>query len=66
MGCTLIFYRQPEVDYIATYTTEHPFEISKFHFPSSHPQRLYTFNHKIVVPSLKTAPHKKNHTLKKE
>lgn len=65
LGCTLIFYRQPEIDYIATYTTEHPFEISKFHFPSSHPQRLYTFNHKIVVPSLKTAPHKKKPYIKK-
>nr|UGV37940.1 MAG: ORF1 [TTV-like mini virus] len=53
------FYRQPETDYVVTYTTEHPFEISKFHFASSHPQRLLMYNHKTIVPSLKTAPHKK-------
>lgn len=55
----LRFYRQQNVDYVVNYQTSYPFEITKFHFPSSHPQRLLTFHQKIIVPSFSTLPHKK-------
>ncbi len=61
MKCTLRFYRQESVDYVATYSTNYPFVITKFQFPSVHPQRLLLYNQKVVVPSYLTAP-----TLKKE
>ncbi len=63
--CTLRFYRQEEVDYVATYSTNYPFVITKFQFPSTHPQRLLLYNQKVVVPSYLTAPHMKKRYIKK-
>ncbi len=64
-GLKVKLYRQPTVDYVVTYSTEWPFDMSKFHFTSSHPQRLLTYNHKIVVPSFKTCPLKKKNYISK-
>lgn len=64
--CTLRFYRQESVDYVATYSTNYPFVITKFQFPSTHPQRLLLYNQKVVVPSYLTAPHLKKRYIKKK
>lgn len=63
--CTLRFYRQENVDYVATYSKNYPFVITKFQFPSTHPQRLLLYNQKVIVPSYLTAPHMKKRYIKK-
>nr|UGV36782.1 MAG: ORF1 [TTV-like mini virus] len=65
LGVTLKFYRQQETDYVVNVDTNYPFEISKFHFPSSHPERLLMYNKKIIVPSYLTAPLNKKTYIKK-
>lgn len=65
-SCTLRFYRQETVDYVATYSTHYPFVITKFQFPSTHPQRLLLYNQKVVVPSFLTAPLLKKRYIKKK
>lgn len=64
-GVQLRFYRMPEVDYVATYSNTYPFQITKFQFASTHPQRLLLYNQKIVVPSFRTAPHIRKRYIKK-
>lgn len=64
-GCTLRFYRTEYVDYVATYQTEYPMTITKFQFQSTHPQRQLLYNKRVVVPSMKTAPHLKKRYIKK-
>lgn len=65
LGLTIRFYRQPDTDYVATYQTNYPFELTKYHYMSSHPERLLMFNHKVIVPSFKTAPQNKKTYIKK-
>nr|UGV35131.1 MAG: ORF1 [TTV-like mini virus] len=55
-GVTIKLYRQPTTDYVVNYQTYYPFEYTKYHFASSHPERLLTYHKKIIVPSLQTAP----------
>nr|UGV38769.1 MAG: ORF1 [TTV-like mini virus] len=55
-GVKFKFYRQKYVDYIVTYSNEYPMEVGKYHYPSVHPQRMLTYNHRIIVPSLETLP----------
>lgn len=57
LGCKLSFYRQQDTDYVVNYQLSYPFEVTKFHYPSSHPERLLMYNHKIIVPSFTTSPH---------
>lgn len=64
--CTLRFYRQLKTDYVVTYTNKYPFVISKFQFPSTHPERLLMYDRKVVVPSFQTAPHLKKRYIKKK
>lgn len=66
ISAKLTFYRQPKTDYVVTYQTSYPFEVGKFHFPSSHPQRLLTFHQKIIVPSFQTLPHWKKASITKK
>nr|UGV37730.1 MAG: ORF1 [TTV-like mini virus] len=61
----LKFYRQRHTDYVVNYQLQYPFEVGKFHYPSSHPQRLLMFNKKILVPSYNTLPNNKNPYIKK-
>ncbi len=56
LGCKIKCYRQPNVDYVVNYNNKYPFEVTKYHYASSHPERLLTYNKKIVVPSFATAP----------
>lgn len=58
-GLKCKFFRQPCTDYVVSYSTEPPFEVGKYHYPSSHPQRLLTYNHHIIVPSHQTQPNNK-------
>nr|UGV39551.1 MAG: ORF1 [TTV-like mini virus] len=55
-GVKFKFYRQPFTDYIVTYSNEYPMEVGKYHYPSIHPQRMLTYNHRIIVPSYNTMP----------
>nr|UGV38043.1 MAG: ORF1 [TTV-like mini virus] len=64
-GVTLRFYRQPTTDYVASYQTNYPFELTRYHYMSTHPERQLMFNHKIIVPSFKTAPLNKKTYIKK-
>lgn len=59
IGLKCKFFRQQCTDYVVSYSTEPPFEVGKFHYPSSHPQRLLTYNHHIIVPSHRTQPNYK-------
>nr|UGV38910.1 MAG: ORF1 [TTV-like mini virus] len=55
-GVSFKFYRQQFTDYIVTYSNEYPMEVGKYHYPSIHPQRMLTYNHRIIVPSYNTMP----------
>lgn len=55
-GVKFKFYRQKHVDYIVTWSNEYPMEVGKYHYPSVHPQRMLTYNHRIIVPSYDTLP----------
>lgn len=64
-GLKVKFYRQQKVDYVVTYNNEWPFDMSKFHYMSSHPQRLLTYKYKVIVPSIETMPTNKKPYYKK-
>lgn len=64
-SCTLRFYRTEEIDYVATYSTNYPMVITKYQFASTHPQRMLTYNKRIIVPSYKSAPHLKKRYIRK-
>lgn len=55
----LRLYREKEVDYVFTYQREYPMEVGKYHYPSTHPQRMLLYKHKVIVPSYASAPQKK-------
>ncbi|AXQ65620.1 MAG: hypothetical protein [Betatorquevirus homini30] len=56
-GVKFKFYRQQFTDYIVTWSNEYPMEVGKFHYPSIHPQRMLSYNHRIIVPSYNSMPH---------
>lgn len=31
-------------------------EVGKYHYPSIHPQRMLTYNHRLIIPSYRTMP----------
>lgn len=55
----LKLYRQRHTDWVFTYQRDWPMEVTKFHYPSTHPQRMLMYHHKIIVPSYDTAPLKR-------
>lgn len=59
LGCRLTLFRQPETDYIFTYSITYPQDVTKYYYASLHPMKLLNYNKKIVVASYKTLPHKK-------
>lgn len=59
LGSKFTLYRQQETDYIFTYDIEQPFSIGKYYYPSLHPIRMLNYNKKVLVPSMKTAPHRR-------
>lgn len=58
-GVKLKLYRQENIDWVFTYQRDHPMETSKYHYTGTHPQRMLMFHHKKIVPSYKSAPHKR-------
>ncbi|AXQ66466.1 MAG: hypothetical protein QKC56_gp2 [Anelloviridae sp.] len=65
LGVQITLFRMPETDYIFHYDLEDPQIVTKYTYPSYHPYKMLLFNKKIVVPSLKTAPHKRKQYKKK-
>lgn len=55
----ITLFKQQQTDYIFTYTTEQPYEITKFFYQSHHPIKLLEFNKRIIVPSMRTMPQRK-------
>ncbi len=55
----LKLYRQRHTDWVFTYQRDWPMEVTKYHYPSTHPQRMLMYHHKIIVPSYDTAPLKR-------
>nr|UGV37135.1 MAG: ORF1 [TTV-like mini virus] len=64
-GCKVILYRQQLTDYIFTYEIEPPYDVTKYYYASYHPNRLLNYHRKIIVPSMKTMPHKRKPYVKK-
>lgn len=56
LGGTFKFYRDPDRDYVATYSLESPMVTNQFSHMQSHPQIMLLRRHRILVPSLKTKP----------
>lgn len=52
-------YREKEVDYVFTYQRDYPMNVGKYHYPSTHPQRMLMYKHKVIVPSYASAPNKR-------
>lgn len=55
----LRLYREKEVDYVFTYQRDYPMSVGKYHYPSTHPQRMLMYRHKVIVPSYASAPQKR-------
>lgn len=62
LGVKVTLFRQENTDYIFCYLPEEPSNVTKYYYPSFHPIKMLTYNNKIVVPSFRSQPHKKNHT----
>nr|UGV35815.1 MAG: ORF1 [TTV-like mini virus] len=58
-GCKITLFRQETTDYIFTYIQEQPKTVSKYYYCTFHPMKLLLYNHKVIVPSMQTQPHKK-------
>lgn len=65
-GVRMKFYRQKNVDYVVNYQLDYPFEMTRFHYMSTHPSRMLMFNRKIVVPSFETCPLMKRTYIRKK
>lgn len=57
--CKIRCYRQPYVDYILHYFHDAPKTVTKYYYASHHPVKLLQLQHKVVVPSFNTEPHKR-------
>nr|UGV38343.1 MAG: ORF1 [TTV-like mini virus] len=64
-GCKLKLYRQEYVDYVCSYSLCFPMRVSKFDFVSAAPNNMLMKKHKIIVPSKKNSPHRKNYIIKR-
>nr|UGV37117.1 MAG: ORF1 [TTV-like mini virus] len=58
-GCKFKLFRQPTVDYIFYYDIEPPYDVTKYYYCSLHPFKMLQYKHRVIVPSLQTAPLKK-------
>nr|UHK03825.1 MAG: ORF1 [Torque teno midi virus] len=59
LWCKLRFYRHTNVDFIASYQRQPPFDITKYTYPSCHPQQLLQDRHKKIILSTRTKPNGK-------
>lgn len=55
-GTKIKFWRNPQVDYIVTYSRNGPFNTSLYTHAAGQPFVMLLSRHRIVVPSLKTKP----------
>lgn len=60
LGCQIIFYRHPTVDFIARIRTTPPFEDTDSTAMTLHPGMLMLSKKRILIPSLRTRPSKKH------
>uniref|UniRef100_A0AAU7STI6 Capsid protein n=1 Tax=Betatorquevirus homini36 TaxID=3052022 RepID=A0AAU7STI6_9VIRU len=63
-GCTLRCYRQPYTDWILHYFWDKPKNVTKYYYCSFHPSRLLQLQHKKVIPSFYSQPHRKKSYIK--
>lgn len=65
LGTKVILYRQQETDYIFNYEIEPPYQVTKYYYNSFHPIKMLQYNKRIIVPSMKTMPHKRKPYIKR-
>ncbi len=56
LGCKIIFYRHPKIDFIINYSRQPPFDINKWSYAMCHPQALLLSPHKKLLLSKQTKP----------
>nr|UHK05506.1 MAG: ORF1 [Torque teno midi virus] len=59
LGCTFIFYRHPETDFIVQWTTQPPYILDKYTYPARHPQMLLLDKHHKIILSQASKPNGK-------
>nr|UGV39128.1 MAG: ORF1 [TTV-like mini virus] len=65
-GCMFKFYRTTDVDYIVMYNRCHPMLDTEAKHTNAQPSTMLMYKHKILVPSYKTAPHKRKPYIRKK
>ncbi|BAB19310.1 unnamed protein product [Torque teno virus 26] len=65
LGGSWKFYRDPDRDFIATYSLESPMTTNQYSHLQSHPQIMLLRRHRILIPSLKTKPRGKPYVKRK-
>lgn len=65
-GCMFKFYRTTDVDYIVMYNRCHPMLDTESKHTNAQPSTMLMYKHKILVPSYKTAPHKRKPYIRKK
>nr|UGV38342.1 MAG: ORF1 [TTV-like mini virus] len=64
-GCKLKFYRTHDVDYICNYSLCLPMKDTIYQHTNAQPNNMLLYKQKVIVPSKKTAPYRKNFIVKK-
>lgn len=54
--CRFTFYRDPQTDFVISYTRNPPFDLTKFTYPACHPHQMLLDRHHKVLFSTKTKP----------
>lgn len=65
LGCSFKFYRTLDVDYIVMYNRCFPMVDTEPKHTNAQPSAMLMYKHKILVPSYKTAPHKRKPYIRK-
>lgn len=60
LGCTIIFFKHPTVDFVARIRTMPPFDDTDATAMTLHPGMMMLSKKRIIIPSLKTRPSKKH------
>jgi hypothetical protein len=66
LGCSFRFYRTLDVDYIVMYNRCFPMVDTEPKHTNAQPSAMLMYKHKILVPSYKTAPHKRKPYIRKK
>lgn len=65
LGCSFKFYRTLDVDYIVMYNRCFPMVDTEAKHTNAQPSTMLMYKHKILIPSYKTAPHKRKPYIRK-